>query len=118
MALADAWEIVTETEPEWDDRERMKMLALSVYEGGVCACGFHSSLTHDKANHFTFDSDVCPVCQGMARFERMQAARDREYEQALGGDKAPPGVARLPDGRRNSTRLMDSVEVEERRQRR
>lgn len=117
VPISEAWEIVTEAEPEWDDRERMKFRALRAYEDGICDCGFHQSLGEDKANHFTFEERICPFCRGNARYERIQKARDEEYEAAL-GESPPPGVVRLPDGRKTATRLMSPDEVEQRRQRR
>ena len=67
MPLSLAWEVVTETEPEWDDRERAKLLALATYEAGLCECGWHKDLTDDRSNHFTFDDRTCPVCKGTAQ---------------------------------------------------
>ena len=86
-------------EPEWDDESRAEMLALAEYEAGICDCGFHKSLTHDKANHFKFETDRCPVCAGWARYGRLQSRDDAEEEEKLGKD-APPTMPRPGDGRR------------------
>ena len=75
------------------------MLGLSDYEAGICDCGFHESLTHDKANVFSFKTDRCPVCTGRARYERLQASDDREEEEKL-GENPPPTAQRPSDGRR------------------
>ena len=72
VALADAWEVVTEVEAEWDDAERSRMLALGRYRAKVCACGYHESLTGDPSNHFTFDVRTCPVCKGQAQFKDLK----------------------------------------------
>ena len=117
MPLSLAWEVVTETEPEWDDRERAKLLALATYEAGLCECGWHKDLTDDRSNHFTFDDRTCPVCKGTARWSRMQQAADEQAEKSM-GENAPPGAARPSDGRHTSVRLMAPAEVEQRRQRR
>ena len=106
---------MTETEPEWDDRERLKMLALGKFEAGLCECGWHEDLTGDPDNHFTFVERVCPVCRGSAQQTRMQHAADEAFDKTL-GDKPPPGAPRPADGRRTAVRLMGPDEVAERRQ--
>jgi len=86
------------------------MLALDIYRRGVCACGFHESLTEDRANHFTFDQRTCPVCRGVAKMARLQAHEDEQAEKALGQNPAP-GIPRLADGRRTFVRMMSPLEV-------
>lgn len=97
-------------EVEWDDRQRARMEALSIYERGVCSCGFHESLTNDKANAFTFEVKTCPVCRGAAKFDRIQQHSDEQSDKTL-GDNPPPGLSRSADGRRTFIRQMSPLEV-------
>lgn len=97
-------------EPEWDDDERETMLALALYERGVCSCGFHQSLTRDKANVFTFEEVVCSVCAGVSRYSRIQGDADDKALKAI-GDNASPGSARPGDGRRTFTKIVPEVKV-------
>lgn len=103
---------VTTREPEWDDVARDQLLALAHYEADVCDCGIHSSQSHDKANVYTFQTDVCPVCAGVDVYGRVQHADDdllldREY-----GEAGPPAKAPLPaDGRRTYLRRASEDEV-------
>jgi hypothetical protein len=101
---------VVTREAEWDDRQRERMLALGYYEAGVCECGFHESLTGDKANHFTFDTKTCPVCRGSAKMARIQADADERSDKSLGEHPAP-GLSRAGDGRRMFVRRMSPLEV-------
>ena len=110
-ALADAWEVVTETEPEWDDEERGRLLALARFEAGVCECGFHKSLTGDTSNHFTFEVEVCSVCKGASQYGRIQQESDKQAR----GEKPDPKAPDPADGRRTHIRMMSAAEVEERR---
>lgn len=97
-------------EVEWDDDSREDMLALAQYEAGICACGFHTSLTHDRANYFTWAEDVCPVCAGAAVHMRQQAANDDKIIEAMGTDPSPL-LPRPDDGRHIYTKLMTDAEV-------
>lgn len=117
VPLSEAWEIVTETEQEWSDADRIRLLALAEYERGVCACGFHSSLTNDLANTFTFESKVCLVCRGTDRYMRIQGHADKKASDAL-GENAPPGTPLPGDGRRTFVRQMAESEVAQMRQQR
>lgn len=85
------------------------MEALTAFEGGVCKCGFHESLATDRGNHFTFEDKHCPVCAGIAQYERIQHARDDMSLKRH--EKPPPGMPRPSDGRRTFTRMLDSDEV-------
>ncbi|MEV1315372.1 hypothetical protein AB0J14_04725 [Micromonospora arborensis] len=75
---ASAWE--TRTETEWDGRERSLMLALSLWEAGLCRrCGHHLDETMDPANDqdnpetghgWTADGpDECFACKALHRAE-------------------------------------------------
>lgn len=110
MSLAEAWEIVVEREPEWDDDERTRIRGLLAYERGVCECGFHGSLTQDRSNYFTFKERRCPVCAHVARYGRIQHAADQAAEKAA-GENAPPGNPLPGDGRRTMVRRMSPDEV-------
>jgi hypothetical protein len=110
VALAEAWEVVTEVESEWDDQERSRFIALGAYEADICKCGFHKSLTSDKRNHFTFVEERCPVCAGVDKYDRIQQERDSTYEKSL-GDSPMPGAQRPADGRSTFTKRMTVAEV-------
>lgn len=97
-------------EIEWDDRQRERLLALGYYERGVCECGFHKSLTNDRANHFTFPTETCPVCKGAAQVARLQAHADEEIDKRLGENPAP-GSPRAADGRRMFVQQLSPLEV-------
>ncbi|GAA4120469.1 hypothetical protein GCM10022215_24130 [Nocardioides fonticola] len=93
------------------------MLALGEYETGVCeGCGWHEQLADQI--HVTADTKVCPICAGLDRWRRVQAAADKAHRDSQGGDPDP----RAPDpadGRRTRTRVLtaDEVEAHEERQR-
>lgn len=88
------------------------MLALEFYEAQICSgCGFHKSLTHDKAEHFTFEHDVCLVCKGAAQQDRAQAQHDEAHDKRL-GENASPLAARAADGRTTFVRRLSPDEVE------
>ncbi len=109
--LADAWEVVTDTEPEWDDQQRQMMLVLPRYEAKVCECGFHESLTDDDSLYFTFPTRTCPVCKGAAQMARRLDAQDEKYIKTL-GENPPPETPRPGDGRRVAIKLMTPDEVD------
>lgn len=90
------------------------MIALAEYEGGVCSCGFHSSLTDDRANFFTFETKVCTVCAGWSKMHRIQESQDSRADEML-GEKPPPNATRAADGRKTFMRMMSADEVDERR---
>lgn len=114
VALADAWEIVVETEPEWDDEERGRMLSLGRYENGVHECGFHTSIANDPTIHFTFEDDTCILCRGAAQYARIQEANDKQIRKSH-GENPPPGTPDPADGRTTRARIMSPAEVEARR---
>lgn len=89
------------------------MLGLDLYEDGICACGFHESLTQDKSNHFTFEDKTCGVCGGASQWSRIQADKDEQALKAM-GENVPPAVKRPSDGRRTFIRPMSDLEVEQR----
>jgi NAD-dependent dihydropyrimidine dehydrogenase PreA subunit len=99
VPLSEAWETVAETEPEWDDLSRESMAGLAIFERGVHACGFHLSLTTDRANHFAIEEDECLVCASMERFERIRSEADKTVLDRMGGNKAPAALGRPSDGR-------------------
>lgn len=106
---------VVTREPEWDDAERDRMLALAVYEAGVCTCGYHVSLTSDLDNTFTFEDRKCNVCAGIKRYGRLQSAQDEQADKEL-GPSPPPHAARAGDGRHTGVRMLTALEAAERRE--
>ena len=90
------------------------MLALEVYERGICECGFHEDLT-DPAQHFyQIETRTCPVCAGTARYGRVQHDADEKQRKAF-GDTMPPSTPDPADGRKTFIRPLSPVEVEQRR---
>lgn len=63
---------VTRTEPEWDDGQRLWMLALNQFEAGLCRkCGNDLHESTDVA--FTWVADApteCMACTSLAKAER------------------------------------------------
>lgn len=103
-------------EPEWTDEDRAQLLALAVYEAGICSCGFHESLTSDKSNYFQPEHRVCPVCAAADKWSRITADADQQAAKAR-GDKAPPSLTHPEDGRKLYVRRLTEAEVAARRSR-
>lgn len=85
-------------DPEWDDFEREKMLALAEFEAGICDCNLHRSVA-DADPDLNLLLPVCPVCADLARSLRVIAAEDDAAVKQL-GEKPPPDARRPDDGRR------------------
>ena len=100
-------------EPEFDDGDRERLLALRAYQAGVCECGVHESLTADKANVFTLEKRTCPVCRSSAQYGRVLAEEDKRAEERL--KDAAPVTPRPSDGRRVFLRQLSALEVAARR---
>jgi len=109
--IADAWEIVTEREPEWSDDDRAWLLALDRYERDLCACGAHRELADDKNNIFIPEWKTCSVCAGLDLVKRVKQAEDERVIKQLGED-APAGAPRPWDGRRLELRIATPEEAE------
>lgn len=110
----DAGRLVRTTvarEPEWDDYEREKMLALGLFEAGICECGFHESLAHDPNQWFDLKDKVCPLCADLAVRDRVRGKRDQAEADAL---KDKPSSPRASDGRRSFVQPMAAEEHEAR----
>lgn len=106
VGLSDAWEIVTTTEPEWDDDEREKMLGLALYRAGICSgCGYPRTL-HDPKYHFAVEVERCPIKSAHDRFDRIQGAADEKVREA---QKDNPSMPRPSDGRLVSVRMKPST---------
>lgn len=96
VALADAWEIVTEREVEWDDRQRALIEGLAEYDAGICECGLHVSLTDTDEHDSKITLPVCKSCAAVQRYERMLIKVDND----LRGDDPPAERYDRADGRR------------------
>lgn len=104
VPIGEAWEIVTTTEPEWDDRQRDKMLALSHYRADICPdCGY-PKVFHDPRYRFAIDVDVCPVKAALDKFARIQGEADEQVRKQ-GGENRPAATPDPADGRRTLVRL-------------
>lgn len=86
-------------EPEWDDIERDKMLALAQYDRELCDCGMHISVA-DTDPDLEMVERICPVCAGVARNMRIYVDTDKKATDV----KAPPEASRPTDGRHLSLR--------------
>ena len=87
-------------EPEWDDMERAKMLALADYEADLCDCGFPSAVA-DTDPDLRVKYRECPVCAGLARAVRIQNDADTKLVRQVYGPKGAGPADELPsDGRR------------------
>lgn len=103
VPLAEAWEIVTTRETEFDDWQRDRLLALAVYEAGVCQCGWHTSLTTDPDVDFALKfGQPCQVCAATAKYGRILGESDTKVRKQIGKNPAAPDPA---DGRRLSVQL-------------
>lgn len=102
-------------EPEWLDSDVRELTELADVEAHSCdSCGWHESLTDDRSNVFTPENDVCPVCAGKERWDRMQAATDQSWNEKH--KDAPASMPRPFDGRgRTRMTLLAPEEAERRR---
>lgn len=100
--MGEAWEIVTTTEPEWDDRQRDKMLGLALYRRDLCAgCGYPKVL-HEPRYHFAVEVERCPIKSALDRFDRIQGDQDEKVREA---QKNNPSGPQPKDGRLVSVRM-------------
>lgn len=91
---------VVTREAEWDDVQRANMLALADYEADLCDCGFPSHLA-DTDPDLRIKYRECPVCSGLSKAMRVQAAADASLLKQVYGNKGPQPGDELPtDGRR------------------
>ena len=101
-------------EAEWLDSDIGELMTLADVEAHSCSrCGWHESLTGDRSNVFTPEHDMCPVCAGMDRWERMQAADDRRWVEQH--KDARPAEPRPTDGRGQTRMTLLSPEEAQRR---
>jgi hypothetical protein len=101
-------------EPEWTDSDVRELLELADVEANSCSgCGWHESMTGDRNNVFTPETDYCPVCAGRERWDRMQHASDAEW--AKRHEKPRPSAPRPSDGRQSTRMTLLSPEEAERR---
>jgi hypothetical protein len=104
---------VVTRDPEFDDGDLERLLALRAYEAGVCACGIHESLAADKSNFFTFENRVCNVCKGLDQYKRVAADEMKRATDLI--QDLPPIAPRPTDGRRLYIRQLGPMEVAARR---
>lgn len=93
---------VVTRESEWDDRQRDKMLGLSLYRAGLChGCGYPKILHHPRY-HFDIELERCPIKAALDRFDRIQGEADEKVREA---QKNNPAAPQAKDGRQVSVRL-------------
>lgn len=84
---------------EWDDQQRANMLALADWEADLCHCGLPTAVA-DTDPDMQIKYRDCPVCSGLARATRIQAANDAALVQQVYGQKGAQPSDELPqDGR-------------------
>lgn len=104
-------------EPEWDDEQRDRMLALADYEAGICSgCGWHHDLIHEPGAGFKIDLDTCPVCAQVAQYGRWQEELDKENDRRIGETDARE--PRPTDGRKVRLQHLTPQQAELERARR
>jgi hypothetical protein len=101
------WTVVTR-EPEWDDAERNRLLALAQYEAECHDCGFHWSVLDDPGNVFMPEFKTCPVCRGATRFSRIQDNADKAMREQNKDNPIAPDPA---DGRNLFMRQLSADEA-------
>jgi hypothetical protein len=104
---------VTTREPEFDDGDLERFLALRQYHAGVCSCGVHESLAADKNNVFAFEYRTCNVCKGLAQYQRIAADEAKRIAEQF--ENQPLINPRPTDGRHLMVRPMGPMEVAARR---
>jgi hypothetical protein len=117
--MGDAWAVVVETEPEWDDTMRNVVLGLATHDRDCCpGCGLHKSVHRDKSNAFTLDVEVCSVCRSQDIYARVLNAADDEadpHDPKTGKSKKLPSESRPADGRHVYMRSLTPSEIDEHR---
>lgn len=102
MPLSEAWEIVTTSEPEWDDAQRDKLLGLALYRRDLCpGCGYPKTL-HAPKHHFAVEVERCQIKSALDRFDRIQGDQDEKVRER---QKDNPSMPQPKDGRMVSVRL-------------
>ncbi|MCM0622721.1 hypothetical protein [Nocardioides bruguierae] len=106
---------VVTREPEWDDDERRRLLALAAYHEQTCDRGHHPDVAGDPHLFWTFEDSRCPLCAEIDKWQRIQHDRDAKAIRQL-GDEPSPFIPRPDDGRSTYLRRMTPDEVTARRQ--
>jgi hypothetical protein len=117
VPIAEAFEIVVEREAEYDDDDRTQLLSLARYDGEVCQCGYHESMTADDANVWMPATRTCPVCAGLDQYRRQEHAADEEARKKGEAEKRPPRAPLPSDGRTTYMELLDPARAEAARKR-
>lgn len=94
-----------------DDADRAALLGLALFEDQVCRCGFHPSIADDESNVFTPETHTCPVCAGLAQWERV--LHDQDEKAAKATPDAPARASRPSDGRVPYMRFLSPHEAEQ-----
>lgn len=97
-----------------NDADVAALLGLAQFEAELTRCGFHASIAKDTENGFVPETDYCPVCAGLEKWERIQREADAAWEKA--NPDAPPALSRPSDGRTPYMRFLSPDENEQLRQ--
>lgn len=105
MPIAEAFELVTTVDSEWDDEQRERMLALTLHERELCACGWPRRLCRDPETHFRIvEDEPCQIEAGLARYSRLAQHNDQMTHKHADLDNKP-GAPHPGDGRRAHVEL-------------
>lgn len=99
-----------------DDADRAEFLGLARFDREVAhgSCGFHPSIADDEDNVFTPETHTCPVCAGLAQWERVLHEQDEKAAKA--SPNAPARTPRPSDGRIPYMRFLSPDEAEQLKQ--
>lgn len=102
-------------EPEWLDSDVRELMELADVEAHSCrGCGWHESMTNPASGHtYSPENDICSVCAGRERWDRMLHAQDKAWDEKH--KDARPAAPRPTDGRQPTYMTLLSPEEAERR---
>lgn len=89
---------MTRREPEWDDKQRLWMLALAFYEAGLCQrCGHHLEDSTDPNSVWVADDPTeCFSCSTLARADRAWTKRTEKDPNPIPAQAMIHTVRRVP----------------------
>lgn len=87
-AQADAYYVIVEREPEWDEPSRARAMALLEYEEGTCPCGCgqQMSVSHRPDTVFLVDTWKCTAGAAIEQQRRKAEAAAKESGKGDGWD--------------------------------
>jgi hypothetical protein len=92
---------IVERESRIDDADRTELMALAQHDAAIGPCGYHPIIAKDEANTFTPETDICPVCAAIDKWNRMLDEQDKKISP-----DAPATEPRPSDGRHSYMRML------------